>query len=259
MTRRTHGSLGASRTRTFAFVFTALAALLGLTTNRAAGQAIKLENENVYGFMLWDLMEVAPGLEGRPLRWDMIGSVGKDYDRFWIKSEGDLSTTRRNGEMEFQALYSHLVAPYWELQVGARLDLAYASEGETQTRWQFVLGLEGLAPYWFELEPAILVSQAGEVSAELVGSYDLFVTQRMVLRPRVDLRVAVQEVPEWGISNGLNGVTLGARLRYEIEREFAPYVGVSWTRLIGGTADLAKAEGDRFSEVGLVAGFRVWR
>ncbi|GIV80374.1 MAG: hypothetical protein KatS3mg050_4768 [Litorilinea sp.] len=217
----------------------------------------RFENENIYGFVLFDVFEAAPGLEGSPLAWDMFASIGKEYDRFWIKSDGDLSTSQRGGEMEFQALYSRLIAPYWELQAGARFDVAYSSE-QTRRRGHLVVGLEGLAPYWFELEPALFISQDGDVSASLTGSYDLFVTQRLILQPRLDAVAAVQEVKTWGVGKGINSVGLSLRLRYELAREFAPYLGVSWSRLFGGTGDLARAEGEDTRTVGLVFGLRWW-
>lgn len=219
---------------------------------------LKLENENVYGFVLFDLLEAAPSQVGGPLQWDMIGSIGKTYDRFWIKSDGDLSTARRGGEMEFQALYSRLIAPYWEAQAGVRFDVGY-TDARTRTRAQLVVGLEGLAPYWFELEPAVFVSQDGDVSAGLTGSYDLLVTQRLVLQPRLDVAAALQKVEAWNVGSGLNSIGLGMRLRYEIRREFAPYLGLSWTRLTGGTADMARREGERTSTLSLVLGVRLWR
>lgn len=226
---------------------------------RAQSQPLmELENEKVYSFVLFDILEAAPILEGGPLAWDMIGSIGKEYNRFWIKSDGDLSTSQRAGEMEFQALYSRLIAPYWEIQAGVRFDVGYAGD-ETNTRGQLVVGLEGLAPYWFELEPAVFISDQGDVSASLTGTYDLFVTQRLILQPRLDVTVALQEVEPWGVGSGLNSVGLGARLRYEIRREFAPYVGISWTRLTGGTADLARLEGEDANTLSLVVGVRLWR
>ena len=226
---------------------------------RAQSQPLlELENEKVYSFVLFDILEAAPTLEGGPVQWDMIGSIGKQYNRFWIKSDGNLSTSQRTGEMEFQALYSRLIAPFWEAQAGVRFDVGYAG-GETKTRAQLVVGLEGLAPYWFELEPAAFISQDGDISASLTGSYDLLVTQRLILQPRLDVAVALQEVEQWGVGAGLNSFGLGMRLRYEIRREFAPYVGLSWTRLTGGTADLARLEGEGTNTLSLVVGVRLWR
>ncbi|MFQ5537457.1 MAG: copper resistance protein B [Gemmatimonadota bacterium] len=232
---------------------------LGLGTAAPVdGQVLmKLENENPYGYALFDILEVAPGLDDRPARWDMIAFYGKQYQRLWIKSEGDISTLSRSGEFDLQALYSRVFAPYWEVQVGGRVEVDYEGE-DLRSRGHLVLGLEGLAPYWFELEPSIYISENGDVSAEFAGSLDLFVTQRLLLQPRLDVFAAVQEVPEWGISSGLNGVGLGLRMRYEITREFAPYLGIDWQRSTGGAADLARLAGREVSRSALVAGVRMW-
>lgn len=230
-----------------------------LTAGGARAQShMTMENDNPYGLVLFDLLEAAPGLEGSPVQWDMRGTFGTQYNRFWLKSDGGLSTGDSAGEMEFQALYSRLIAPFWEVQAGVRLDVGYAG-GETQTRGQLVLGLEGLAPYWFELEPAVFVSQDGDVSASLTGTYELFVTQRLLLQPRLDLAAAVQEVEAWGTGSGLNSVGFGLRLRYEIRREFAPYIGFQWERLTGGAAKLARRGGEDAGRLSLVAGVRLWR
>lgn len=232
--------------------------MLALTAGGAKAQSHMSMSEHAYGMVLFDLFEAAPGLEGRPVLWDMSGSFGTQYNRFWLKSDGGLSTGETAGEMDFQVLYSRLIAPFWEVQAGVRLDVGYAG-GETRTRGHLVLGLEGLAPYWFELEPAVFVSQDGDVSASLTGSYELYVTQRWLLQPRMDVAVAAQEVEAWGTGSGLSGVGFGLRLRYEIRREFAPYVGFQWDRLAGGTAKLARRGGEQAGRLSLVVGVRAWR
>src|SRR5690606_33730813 len=113
-------------------------------------------------------------------------------------------------------------------------------------------------PYFFELEPAIFVSIEGDVSARLEASYDLLITQRLVLTPDIEVNVAAQEVADWGIGSGLGDLELGARLRYEFIREVAPYMGVHWVRRFAGTADFAEAAGAPVSETRFVAGARVW-
>ncbi len=236
-----------------------IAVVAGLPARQVRAQAeplIRFMNEHTLAFVLFDLLETTPALDGRPLQWDMDAWVGKMYNRLWIRSEGELLTAQRGGEAEFQALYSRVVAPFWDLQFGARLDVAYGDE--TRTRAHLALGLEGLAPYWFELEPTLFVSQNGDVSASLVASYDLFVTQRLILQPRLEALAAVQEVPEWGVGRGLNRLDFGLRLRFELVREFAPYIGFNWGRLYGGAADLARVEGEATRTSGIVAGLRLW-
>ena len=230
--------------------------LLGV--GHLSGQGIEFENEKAYGYALFDIFEVAPSMDGRPVRWDLIASFGKEYQRFTLKSDGDLSTSNRAGEAEFQGLYSRLIAPFWEAQFGLRLQMGLEGD-QTRTRVHAVVGLQGIAPYWFELEPALFISQDGDVSAALVASYDLFVTQRLIFQPRVESAVALQEVVEWGTGSGVNSVALGGRLRYEIKRELAPYVGVNWVRLMGGSATMARGRGDSASRFGFVFGARLWR
>ncbi len=217
---------------------------------------IHLMNENTLAFVLFDPLEIALALDGRPVQWDMDAWVGKMYNRLWIRGEGELLTTQRTGEAVFQALYSRVVAPYWDLQFGVRFDVAYGEQ--TRTRSHLALGMEGLAPYWFELEPTVFVSQNGDVSASLETSYDLFITQRLVLQPRLEALAALQKVPAWGVGRGLNHVDFGLRLRFELVREFAPYIGFQWSRFYNSAAEMARAEGEAARTSGVVAGVRLW-
>ena len=120
-------------------------------------------------------------------------------------------------------------------------------------------GLAGAgAPYWFEVEATAYISEDGDLSAALEAEYDLLLSQRLILQPRFETSIAVQEVEEYGVGQGINDIELGLRLRYEIRREFAPYIGVSWSRKIGETADLAEDEGEDTDVISFVAGVRVW-
>ncbi len=232
---------------------------LGLSGRSAWAQAqplIHFANENTLAFILFDLLETQPRLEGRPVQWDLDAWVGKMYNRLWIRSEGELLTSQQAGEFELQALYSRVIAPFWDLQIGVRMDVAYGEE--TRTRAHLVFGLEGLAPYWFELEPLFYLSQDGDFAASLVASHDLFVTQRLILQPRLEMLASAQQVDAWGIGRGLNRIDFGLRLRFELAREFAPYIGFNWSRLYGSTADLARAEGEAARSSGIVAGVRLW-
>ncbi len=232
----------------------ALAAASLLGPGSAAAQTL---DDKIYTFVLFDLAEYRQNGDRNPVSWDVIGWVGGDYTRFWFKSEGDVATVGADGDVEVQGLYSRLIAPFWEVQAGLRADVRYGG-GEERARVQAVIGLEGLAPYWFELEPAVFVSHEGDVSARLTATYDMFVTQRLIGQPRVEVNAAVQEVPDFGVGSGLNDLELGFRLRYELRREYAPYLGVNWLRRFAGTADLARQAGNEVSDVSLVGGIRVW-
>lgn len=241
-----------SEIRTWAVALALAAAAL----TPVAGVA-QVMDQAIYTYVAVNELEYAPGLDERPLALDGELWAGGDYNRLWIKAEGEHSTVRDAGEYEVQALYGRFVASFWDAQVGIRLDAARAG-GATETRAHLALGLQGLAPYWFEVEPTLFVSQDGDVSARLEAGYDLLFTQRLILEPELETTVAIQDVPEWGMGSGINDVELSARLRYEIVRELAPYVGVSWHRRVGGTADMARARGEEASESALVLGVRAW-
>jgi copper resistance protein B len=236
-------------------VFAALAAAApGVSPGPAAAQTM---DDHIYWKITADELEYVPAPAGQPIVLDGSFWIGGDYNRIWIKVEGEQSTVENEGEWEGQLLYSRLIAPFWELQGGVGVETV-GGEGGRETRGLLVLGLEGLAPYWFEVEPQLLVSHEGDVAVALSASYELLFTQRLVLEPELEASAALQEVPEFGVGSGLNDVHLAGRLRYEIVRELAPYVGVVWGRTFGKTADLARAAGEGVDDVEFVAGLRVW-
>lgn len=224
---------------------------------RPASATAQIMDTKVYTFLLFDELEDRYSGDDHSIHYDIQGWVGGDFTRFWLKAEGTQSTEDSDGDVEVQALYSRLFAPFWEWQVGAQLEADYGT-GKTNDRVQAVIGLQGLAPYWFEVEPAVFVSQGGDISAQITASYDMFVTQRLIAQPRADLRAAVQEVPEFGVGSGLNSLRLGLRLRYELRREFAPYAGVTWVQSFGETADLARQADAPVSDLAALVGVRLW-
>ena len=230
----------------------------------AAGQGIGLEELKemmAWGtgsLILFDKLEYIPDETlGRPVELDLIGWYGGAYNRLWFRGEGEQRTARQGGEGEAHMYYGRLVTPYWDALAGIRVDGHWGEE--SGTRAHLALGVVGLAPMRFELSPTLFISQDGDVSARFEAEYQLLVTQRVVLEPELELNAALQSVPEWGIGSGWNDVELGLRLRYEIRREFAPYIGYAWTRRLGETADLARPEGGPASQGTFVAGLRVWR
>ena len=185
---------------------------------------------------------------------DVQGWVGTDAGKFWAKVEGDGEFDGALEDVEIQALYSRPVSPFFDLQLGLRQDLA---TGEPRTH--AVVGVQGLAPYWFEVDAAAFVSHTGDITARLEAEYDLLLSQRLVLQPRAEIDVAFQDVEALGLGAGVSSVDAGVRLRYEFRREVAPYLGVSWGQAYGGTADVARVGGDRVAGVAVVAGLRLWR
>lgn len=188
------------------------------------------------------------------LLWDVQGWIGSDYNKLYFKSEGTyLFDEEKAEEIETELLYSRTIAPFWDIQAGIRYDFR-----PEPTRGFAAFGVQGLAPYWFETQATAYVSEDGDLSAALEFEYDLLLSQRLILQPRFETSIAVQEVKEYGVGRGINDIVLGLRLRYEIRREFAPYIGISWSQKIGKTADLAEADGEDTSITSFVAGVKVW-
>ena len=178
---------------------------------------------------------------------------GGDIDKVWLKSQGDGVFGEGLEQAEVQALWSHAIAPFFDLQAGVRYDF-----GPAPDRGYLVLGVQGLAPYWFEIDGALFLSEKGDLSARFEAEHDVRITQRLILQPRVEFDLSLQDVPELDIGAGLSSAEAGLRLRYEIVPEFAPYVGVQYERALGDTADFRRAAGDHVGGWSLVAGVRLW-
>lgn len=183
-------------------------------------------------------------------RWEGEAWFGSDVNRLVLKSEGQGKEGEGLEDAELQALYSRAIGPYFDLQAGVRQDF------EPRGRTYATVGLEGLAPYWFDVQGALFLSTKGELLARAETTYDLRLTQRLILQPRAELNLSAQDTPETRTGSGLADAELGLRLRYEVRREFAPYVGVSWDRKFGKTADYARAAGEDRSDVRFVVGIR---
>ncbi len=193
--------------------------------------------------------------DGEPqFLWDVQGWYGGDVNKLWLKSEGEYAFSGGGlEEAEIQALWSRAVGSYFDLQAGVRHDFAPGDD-----RTFAVIGAQGLTPYLFEIDTAIFVSEDGDVSARLEAEYEFLVTQRLILQPRAELNFEFQDAPAYELGSGLSSVELGGRLRYEIRRQFAPYVGVSWRRAYGDTARYIRADGGEPGGVSFVAGLRMW-
>lgn len=216
-----------------------------------------VEHNLRYLFLLADVLEFRPRGPERDFRWDIEGWYGGDFNRLWFKSEGEQSAVNSDNQVDFQLLYGRFIRRYWDFQIGGRVETK-TSERRTFTRGHAVIGLEGFAPYRFDIESALFISHRGDVSGRLTFTRDLLLTQKLILQPRFETNFAIQEVKKFTVGRGLNNIELGLRLRYEIRRELAPYIGVSFERSLFGTADLVRKEGGDPSNVGFVAGVRLW-
>ena len=203
--------------------------------------------------IVFNLAEYRVQKGGDAYRWDGEGWFGGDIDRFVVKTEGEGAVRGGVESAEVQALYSRAINPWFNLQAGVRHDFKPGPQRSYAT-----IGFEGVMPYWFEVEGALFLSDKGDVLGRLEGYYDQRITQNLVLQPRVELNFAAQDVPAGGIGSGLSDAELGLRLRYEIKREFAPYIGVSWERKIGDSARFARAAGERVQATSFVVGIRTW-
>lgn len=231
-----------------------LAALaLAATVPALAQQQHHFADQAIFSYLLVDQLEYQSTDGPNALAWEAQGWLGGDYNRVWFKTEGEKESGGSVEEAELQVLYSRLVAPYWEFQIGLRHDFE-----PDPARTHAVVGVTGLAPYWFEVDAAAFLSEDGDLTARLEAEYELLLTQKLILQPLIEVNLAARDVEELGIRSGFTDLELGLRLRYEIMREFAPYVGVTWHRLLGGTADLAREEDEDVESFAMVAGFRIW-
>lgn len=214
-----------------------------------------VEDSQIFSYFLIDQLEYRLNEEEDTFNWNGIGWIGGDYQRLWIKTEGDVGLNSDDSEAELQLLYGRLIAPFWDFQAGIRYDQVYSSEGGPGRAFG-VVGVQGLAPNLFELEGALFVSQEGDVSARFAAEYPLLLTQRLILQPEFETNIAIQQVEEFGVGSGLNDIELSLRLRYEVNRRFAPYVGIHWTQKFGETANLAREDGEEVSNFAVVGGVR---
>ncbi len=204
------------------------------------------------GSLMVERFEARLGREDAYL-WDLQAFWGGDIDKFAIKSEGEGSFDGGGvDDAEIQALWSHAIGPFFDLQAGARVDV------EPDTRSHLVLGVQGLAPYMWHVDAAAFLSDRGDLTARIEAEYDQKLTQRLILQPRAEFNLAAQDIAERGIGAGLSSFEAGLRLRYEIVREFAPYVGVEWEQKLGETRRIARADGERASSVAVLLGIRAW-
>lgn len=186
-------------------------------------------------------------------RWDGGAWYGGDINRLVLKTEGEGNFGRSLERAELQALYARAIGPYTDFQAGIRYDFK-----PNPSRVYATVGFESLAPGFFDVEGALFLSNKGDVLGRVEGYYDQRITQRLILQPRVEAEFAAQDVPADRIGSGLSDIELGLRLRYEVKREFAPYIGVSYERRVGRSARFAREDGEDAVSTNLVLGVRTW-
>ena len=211
---------------------------------------MQMDDAAPVGKVLVDQFEWRNAREGSAAVWEARGSYGGDYNKLYVKTEGE-RVRGSTQDARVDVLWDRIVSRWWNLQSGVRQDF-----GMGPARTWAALGVEGLAPDWFDVEATFYLGEQGRTAARIKSEYDLLLTQRLIVQPEVEFNLYGKSDPGRQIGSGLSDLDLGIRLRYEIRRELAPYVGVSWRRFFGETAD-QKHSGELASDVQLVAGLRV--
>jgi copper resistance protein B len=203
-------------------------------------------------FVLLDQLEWQ-GSEGADrVSVDSRGWIGGDRDRLWFRAEGDGDGSRA-GEAHAHFLYGRHFSRWWDVVAGVRQDFRPG----TAQAWA-AFGVQGLAPYWVEIEATAYVGASGRTQARVEVEYELLLTNRLVLQPLVEMEISGKSDPERGVGAGLSTTDAGFRVRYEWRREFAPYAGVTWSQKRGGTASFAEAAGEDSGGARFVTGLRLW-
>jgi copper resistance protein B len=232
-----------------------LGALTVLTCPAFGMDGMEMDDSTLFGKVMFERLEWRDGDAGEArAAWDGQAWYGGDYDKLWIRSEGKYvadGNARGARDTDAEVLWNRVISRWWNGQLGIRQDF---QPGRT---W-VALGIEGLAPQWFETEATLYASDAARTAARLKAQYDLLLTQRLVLQPLVEVNLYGRPDPERQIGSGLSDLEFSARLRYELRREFAPYIGFVWLHRFGRTADLVRAAGWQASDLELTLGLRVW-
>jgi copper resistance protein B len=214
-------------------------------------EMMDMDDSAPFGMVAFDQLEWRDADDADALFWDGRAWFDNDYDKALLKTEGE----RVDGDYEGSAelLWDRVISRWWSLQGGIAQQF-----GAGPSRTWAAFGVQGLAPYWFEVEALAYVGEGGRTAFNFSAEYEMFLTQRWVLQPKVELQLYGKDDPANDVGSGFSDAELGLRLRYEIRREFAPYLGVVWSRKFGDTAELARARGGDTQETQFVAGLRVW-
>jgi copper resistance protein B len=211
-----------------------------------------MDDEAIHSYTLFNKLEAWDTDAGAALGWEAEGWIGRDITRLWWRSEGERSDGKSRAA-ELEALLGRSFAPRWDWVAGLRQELR-----PREPRTFAGVGVRGLAPQWFEVSAMAYVGEGGRTAARLSTQYSLLFTNRLVLQPMLELNLQGKDDAARGVGSGLGTVEAGLRLRYEITRRFAPYLGVAWEGSFGDTARLRRAAGETAHDTRLVAGLRTW-
>ncbi len=184
--------------------------------------------------------------------YDLQARIGRDFNHLVIKAEGDVAQGKLQ-DSRTELLWGHAIAAFWDSQLGVRFD-----HGTGKDRQWLAAGVQGLAPYWFELDATAYLGSGGRTALRLEGSYDWLLTQKLILQPRTEWNFYGRSDPANAIGSGLANASAGLRLRYEITRQIAPYIGVEWQHSFGRTGDFVRASGGSATQTRWLAGLSFW-
>ena len=187
-----------------------------------------------------------------PRVWNIDAWVGQDLNKLWIKAEGERVGSNTE-QSELQLLYSKAVTPFWDLQFGVKKDF----NPKPSRNWG-VIAAKGLAPYLFEIDASLFIGESGQSAVRLDAEYEYMLSQKLIISPEIEINIFGKDDELTGAGKGLSTVEAGLRLRYEITREFAPYIGINWEKKYGNTADFSATEGENIEDTQLVVGVRFW-
>jgi copper resistance protein B len=219
---------------------------------REMAKVMEMDDTAPIGMVLLDRFEWRGGAGANGSAWDAHARYGGDYNKLWFKTEGQRARGRTE-DARAELLWDRIVARWWSLQLGARQDF-----GAGPTRKWGAAGVQGLAPRWFDIEATFYVGDGGRTAARFQAQYELSFTQRLILQPELEVNLYGKSDPQRGLGSGLSDMEFGLRLRYEIWREFAPYVGATWNRAFDATANFRRTGGESIGNARAVAGVRVW-
>jgi copper resistance protein B len=226
----------------------------GKVAATVSSMEVPVMDKQIFAHVLLDQFEGRTSGSDNKLRWDGEAWIGSDMNKLWLKSEG-FSDNSTVSDGDHEALYDRPIPHmrYFDAQVGVRADL---DSGPSRT-WA-AIGIEGLAPYYFEFAPTLYIRDGGHMAGRLTGSYDLLLTQRWIVQSEAELNFYSKDDPSRMTGSGLSDLDTGVRLRYEISRKFAPYIGFAYNGKYGNTASYSRQAGEITSEPRFVFGLRLW-
>ena len=179
--------------------------------------------------------------------------IGTGEQKIVLKVESEyLRDAHTFDRAEFHLRYQHIISDFFDAYVGLRHDVK-----PDPARSYATFGITGLAPHWFEIDVAGFVSETGAASARLDVSYEIPITQKIYLEPDMELDASLKNDAAIDVGRGFSKLETGLRLRYEISRKIAPYIGVNWERRLGETSRLARAAGEDPDLLSAVIGIKL--